>query len=256
MNETISSDCRRAFGGAAFRLTLFAAVLMLAAGCFNSLYRSVFLNNGKLLPAGTCLSLYQEAVSSQAVFLAAPILSTLPYTGTYLEELQNGYVKAFLPRAGFKRYIFGKLIACGLSGGAVLAAGVIVFLAASGLLLSPLEAADPQGFFPPGFLPGLLDTCTAYFCAGMLFSLFGLAVSAATESRYLAYTAPFICSYFLVILRSRYFKALYVLDPREWLVPSAAWPHGTGGSALLMGELALLCALWFVFTAERRLRSL
>ena len=51
-----------------------------------------------------------------------------------------------------------------------------------------------------------------------------------------------ICSYFLVILRSRYFKALYVLDPREWLVPSAAWPHGTGGSALLMGELALLCA--------------
>ena len=255
MNETISSDCRRAFGGAAFLLTVFAAVLMLLAGCFNDLYRLVFMNTG-LLPAGSYRSLYQEAVSSEAMFLAAPILSTLPYTGAYLEELQNGFIKAFLPRAGFRRYISGKLIACGLSGGLSLAAGTVVFFALLGLLLSPVEAVGTEGVFPPGFISGLLDTCAAYFCAGMLFSLFGLAVSAATESKYLAYTAPFIFCYFLVILRARYFKTLYVLDPHEWLFPSSAWPYATEGTALLMGEMSLLCALWFIFTAGRRLRSL
>ena len=256
MNETISTDCRRAVIGPVFFLSVCAVPFILAAGCMNELYKALFYSETGILPAGSHWTMLWTGLSSDAMVFVVPILAAVPYTAAYLDDIQSGYIKAALPRSGAGRYILGKLAACALSGGLVQVCGIVLSAGLSFLLISPKEYADPAGFFPPGTLPQLLDSCVCFFCAGALYAVFGLAVSAFTESRYLAYTAPFILQYFLIILRVRYFKTVYVLDPREWLSPSAAWPLGSAGPVILMAELLLLCSAAFAAAASRRLGSL
>ena len=71
----------------------------------------------------------------------------------------------------------------------------------------------------------------------------------------MAYLSPFIGYYLLVILCERYFPALYVLYPWEWLFPGEGWPLGALGAALWVGELLILVLALFVGAAGRRLRN-
>ena len=70
----------------------------------------------------------------------------------------------------------------------------------------------------------------------------------------MAYAAPFIIYYLLIILHERYFTELYVLYPKEWLEPTQAW--GGWGAAILVVLLTALGGVVFAAQARRRLERL
>lgn len=72
----------------------------------------------------------------------------------------------------------------------------------------------------------------------------------------MAYAAPFILYYVLIILCQRYFTWLYVLDPREWICAEKPWVGGLWGTLALLLELTGLCGAWFALTAKRRLAGI
>lgn len=185
--------------------------------------------------------------------LSLPLLCTLPYTASFLDDVKSGFIKAYLPRTSVSRYIAGKAAACALSGGMALSGGALCGLLALWLVLLPRTArtgaAEGQGAELAALLLMLL------FC-GELWALVGMTLSALTDSRYIAYASPFVLFYLLVILYERYYDGLFVLYPREWLDPSPRWVYGRAGVAVLLAELGALAALAFARAARRRLARL
>ena len=88
----------------------------------------------------------------------------------------------------------------------------------------------------------------------MLFSLIGMLFSIVTSSKYMAYASAFVLEYVLIILRERYLKKLFVIDPREWLHPQdAQWMFGELGAVLLMVMLMVLVVLVLIMVMMRRI---
>ena len=61
-----------------------------------------------------------------------------------------------------------------------------------------------------------------------------------TLSKYMAYGAPFVIYYVLVILSERYFHSIYVINPEEWLAPQNYWVGGDWGIMLLIVLFSLI----------------
>ena len=95
-----------------------------------------------------------------------------------------------------------------------------------------------------------------FFLSSGLWALVGMTASTWMESRYIAYAAPFVLYYVLIMLYERYFPTFYVLDPRAWLLPSPQWIGEGWGEALLVMELSVVSALIFSLRAGRRLMEI
>jgi hypothetical protein len=76
--------------------------------------------------------------------------------------------------------------------------------------------------------------------AGGLWAMVGFVLASATMNRYIAYSAPFILYYVLVILHERYFPAFDFLSPNEW-------------SFREYTVLAILLSVGFALYARRKL---
>jgi hypothetical protein len=196
-----------------------------------------------------------DALSSDWVTLAIPIVCALPFTTAFVDDVKSGFIKQYLHRTGTRPYIKSKLIACGLSGGLVLFAGIIVAYALSSLIFTPMELALAEGETAQPYFAQLLMVSFTLFFSGAFWSLVGFTFSAATMSKYMAYASPFILYYVLIILNERYFETLYVLYPKEWLFPSDAWVLGGFGVILLLAELTAIVSLAFAITAKGRLAN-
>ena len=180
-------------------------------------------------------------------------ICSLPFSAAFLEDISCGFIKSYLPRAGRGHYIAGKITAAGVSGGSAAVIGVTLYYQMLRLLLLPMEKAA-------GELEGLSygkdvgRVCVLFFCAGMLFSLIGMLFSIVTSSKYMAYASAFVLEYVLIILRERYLKKLFVIDPREWLHPQdAQWMFGELGAVLLMVMLMVLVVLVLIMVMMRRI---
>lgn len=64
---------------------------------------------------------------------------------------------------------------------------------------------------------------------------------------------PITC---LIILRERYFEALYVIDPRGWLTPGEEWILGPWSAAAPVIILTAAVFLCFAGAVERRVYTL
>jgi hypothetical protein len=254
MNRTISTACAQAFRSASFWIGAAGTALALLTALFSPLYEA--FTQPDLLPWGSHVQLFQEGVSSDVMTLTLPIFAALPCTAAYLEDVTSGFVKHCLTRTGRREYIAGRLVSCLLSGGCALALGALAAFGVLSLLLLPREAALQAEETAAPWLSGLLQSCLLLFCSGALWAAAGLAMSAVTGSKYMAYAAPFVLYYVLIILRERYFTTLVVWDPREWVVLNQTWPGGMLGIVLLTGEQTALWSAVFGLLAERRLRQL
>lgn len=207
----------------------------------------------QLLSPGFHDSLIMNALSSEAMTLALPILCALPYTASFIDDVKSGFIKEYLPRATVTRYIAGKAVACAVSGGLVLAVGILIAYGFAALLFLPMEAYPQMGAEAPNYFGHLMETALMFFASGAFWSLTGLTFATLTNSRYMAYASPFVLFYVLIILYERYFDKLFVLYPREWLNPSSRWMFGKIGVAVLLIEFSVLMALAFAYAAKRRL---
>lgn len=253
INATISSCMIQAFTGIAFLLALAGMLMALLIGGFSTVWSAFETYKNDLLDYGMHFTVFQKALQSEAVYLVLPVVCSLPFSAAFLEDVSCGFIKSYLPRAGRGHYIAGKIIAAGISGGSAAVIGVTLYYQMLRLLLLPMEKAA-------GELEGLSygkdvgRVCVLFFCAGMLFSLIGMLFSIVTSSKYMAYASAFVLEYVLIILRERYLKKLFVIDPREWLHPQdAQWMFGELGAVLLMVMLMVLVVLVLIMVMMRRI---
>lgn len=207
----------------------------------------------QLLSPGFHDSLIMNALSSEAMTLALPILCALPYTASFIDDVKSGFIKEYLPRTTVSRYLAGKAVACAVSGGLVLAIGIFIAYGFAALMFLPMEAYPQPGAEIPNYFGRLMETALMFFASGAFWSLTGMTFATFTNSRYMAYASPFVLFYVLIILYERYFDKLFVLYPREWLNPSSRWMFGRVGVAVLLIEFSVLMALAFAYAAKRRL---
>ena len=69
------------------------------------------------------------------------------------------------------------------------------------------------------------------------------------------YGGPFLLSYLMVIITSRYLPGVYTLNPREWLAMEHYWEGGSLGTVAFLGEICLLSMLAQYLMLKRRLEE-
>ncbi|MEG1884403.1 MAG: hypothetical protein RR224_11905, partial [Clostridia bacterium] len=191
------------------------AMLIIMISSINSIFEALISPN--LLPNGFHATLISTALSSDAVTLALPILCALPYTTSFVDDVKSGFIKEYLPRTNVRSYLISKIVACAVSGGAVLAIGVAFAYAMSALTFTPMEAALKPGEMPVNYLAQIIGKVAISLFSGAFWSVLGMTFAALTNSRYMAYASPFVLYYILIILHERYFPNFFVLYPKEWL---------------------------------------
>ena len=174
-----------------------------------------------------CVILYNAGLDSELFQISVPVLSSIPYSTAWLNEYQSGFIKEYLPRCGKNAYILGKFLACGISGGAL--------LAFAGFIRQWLEKEE-----------GITGNLLLLFLSGMFWAVVSATLAAAANSRYVAYGGAFVLYYVLVIVYERYFKTLYCLYPIEWYAPKHTWVLGdTGIILMLLGMLLVIGMVYY-----------
>lgn len=250
---TVSSDLKRALCAKGFIFGSVAMIVIITIASLSSII-SVFSVQGAL-SNGFHATLILGALTSDDVTLVIPIICTLPFAAVFVEDIKSGFVKQYLPRSGVGAYIRGKLVASGLSGGLVLTAGLLFAYGISWLVFAPMEAAiGPKDIAEPYFAE-ILTKAVTVFLSGTFWSLTGFTLASLTMSRYMAYAAPFVIYYVLIILHERYFADFFILYPKEWISMTQIWILQNLGIWIVQLVLAAVMCTIFIFTAKARLEN-
>ena len=248
----ILADVKRAVFSRSFLLAALGMALCLAIGGFQDLYRLFRMDWPEAL-FGYHEELFLRCLEGELVLFAVPILSAVPYTAAFVEDVKSGYLKPYLTRTTVDRYIWGKSLGAALSGGLALAAGMALALFLFWLLCAPVEVYGEWAV--PSKLPEIGLRLILFFLSGALWATVGLLFSGLTQNVYLAYASPFILYYVLIILQERYFRDAFMLNPQNYLTMHGAWPLQGKSAALTLLSLVILFQLLFFLTAQNELRD-
>lgn len=249
--QELKSDLRRAFGKP-FLFAMLGSMLCVLFGAFSDV---LLLFKGQ--PPSAMLFEHRgitiRALSGSVMLFAAPLLTPIPYAGAFVDDVKSGYLKAYLPRTSVTRYIVGKELACALSGALSLVGGIVLGHILITLVLIPIETfsgmpVDPQ-------LGALLGRVGLYGLFGALFAMTGMLLSTMTMNAYMAYAAPFILYYVLIIIQERYARGAFMLNPQNYLTLTGAWPFGGWSAALTILVLLACLMLGFYLIAQGHLRD-
>lgn len=180
--------------------------------------------------------LYISGFDSALFRVCVPVLASLPYSTAWMDDYKSGFIKAYIPRTGKRVYILGKISACGLSGGILELLGCLICV-----VLMMGEDININ------FL--------LVFLSGVLWAVVAAALSALSDSRYVAYGGGFVIYYLLVILNERYFEKLYWLCPYEWLFPGHGWIFGEYGVACFVTGITLIMVCFYCFILRRGIEN-
>lgn len=79
------------------------------------------------IPFGYHVEFVKKALCSEATLAFFPILSVLPFSASYVEDLKSKFVLLYLIRGRYNTYIRSRIIACFLAGCGVVLCGVTLF---------------------------------------------------------------------------------------------------------------------------------
>ena len=227
-------------------------ILCLMIGVFSDAL-SVFRMEEVRVMYGYHRELLLKTLSSDIILFAVPILAAIPYTTAFTDDVKSGYLKPYLTRTSVSRYILGKGIGSAVSGGLALIFGIVTALGIFFLVFSPFEVYGEYAV--KSLLPDIVLRLFLFFFAGALWASVGLLASSLTQNVYLAYAAPFIFYYVLIILQERYFRTTFMLNPKNYLTMQGAWPLEGKSAALTLLMLVLILQLVFYMTAQTELRD-
>ncbi len=246
--NTLRMELRRAVCSVGCLLAAVGTALVLLGTAWPELAEA--LERGRLY-AGFSGAAVLNALTGDTFSLSLSILSPLAYSGTWAEEWGSGYLRAYLPRTTRKSYLVSRCLACVISGGVGVTAGLLCAWLLVRLGLCTWEI----GKGGLSLLP-LVTSALRLFCSGGLWAITGMALSSWWESSAMAYGGPFVVYYVLIILYERYLSDCFPLSPREWLTPGEGWPlQGWSALGVVCGVTAGM-ALLFSQQAGRRLRQL
>jgi len=248
----LTTDLRRAILSRSFVLALLGMALCVLFGALNEML-SVFKMERPTVLYGFHEDLFQTALRSDIILLVVPLLAAIPFAAAFVEDVKSGYLKQCLPRTTTTRYLVGKSVSCALSGGLAILGGALLGFLLFTLIFSPMEIyvdfAIPSRMGEIGFSLLLL------FLSGALWASVGLLLSTLTMNAFLAYASPFILYYVLVIMQERYFRAAFMLNPKNYLTMQGAFPLEGKSAALTLFMLVMVFLLLFYIIGQRHLRD-
>ena len=248
----IWADVKRAVCSGSFLLAALGMAACLVIGAFQSLWRLFQMDQPQVL-FGYHEELFLQCLGGELVLFAVPILSAVPYTAAFVEDVKSGYLKPYLTRTTVNSYVWGKSLGAALSGGLALVMGMGLALLVFWLVCAPVEVYGEWAV--PSKLPEIGLRLVLFFLSGALWATVGLLFSGLTQNIYLAYASPFILCYVLIILQERYFRAAFMLNPQNYLTMNGAWPLQGRSAALTLLSLVVLFQLLFYLTAQNELRD-
>lgn len=254
MTKAIPGAIRQAVSGKGMYIGILSATVVLLLSTVQDVLLA--FRSEELLQNGFHHTCIMNALTSDAMTLALPIIAALPFTSSFIDDIKSGFVKEYLPRTTKSGYLLGKIFGSLVSGGLSVSLGVLLGYLVAALVFSPMEAALEPGAAARPYFEELMGKALLFFCSGAFWSLVGLTLATLTNSKYMAYASPFVLYYVLIILYERYFDTLYVLYPKEWTNPSAFWMWGNAGVVLLLLELSIISGLLFFHAAKRRLEQI
>ena len=245
-------DLKRAIISRSFLLAFGGMVLCLMIGAFSDVL-SVFRMDNPHVMYGYHRELLLKALVSDIILFAVPILAAIPYTTAFIDDVKSGYLKPYLTRTSVTRYILGKGIGAAVSGGLALMLGILTALGIFMLVFSPIEVYGEYAI--KSLIPDIILRLFLFFLSGALWANVGLLASSLTQNVHLAYAAPFIFYYVLIILQERYFRTAFMLNPKNYLTMEGSWPLEGKSAVLTLFTLVLIMQLIFYMTAQTELRD-
>ena len=227
--NTIKTDIKRAILSIPFLASCVTVVLAIMMGAGGKVLFPKNIEQG-LYPFYH-IQLVLNALSSNIMLMVVPIICTIPYTSSFLDEYKSGYIKMYLLKTYKPDYVKAKILATGLSGGLVFVIGILTATFLASLVYRPMEIAAPEMVSP---LLQIVTKALLYFVCGFLWSSVGMLLANISLSKYMAYASPFVIYYMMVILSERYFRNVYVINPKEWLIMQNYWPANELGIMLLL----------------------
>lgn len=164
-------------------------------------------------------SLLTQGLQGEFGVMILPALSALPFAAQALQEIKSGAIRPAVFRAGLKSWIAGKLLSTFVSG------MVLQMAAAIGLLLvfHLMMLISAGHLFPMGDIGPVWSLLLHRMLCGGIWAGAGCLIALLTETASAAYLAPLCLCYALVMVGSRFFPDVALLNPINWLA-GALWP--------------------------------
>ncbi len=163
------------------------------------------------------LMVLKEIFNSEIFSMALPIGCVWGATTSFLDDLQSRIIWYRFVRSDKKQYYCSKIIIAVVSGVS------IVFIGCLGLIISCLvvyfPTAQEQGILLQywlGEILHILKHCILLMVCGGFWAICGAIFSVLTNSKYMAYAAPFIIYYVCGNLVDSYLPKVYLLNLKEW----------------------------------------
>jgi hypothetical protein len=144
---------------------------------------------------------------SRSFFIyAVAIICTLPFSYSYIEDKNSGYLRNILYRVDYKRYFRSKLLVNSIVGGLTLFIPIVfIFIVCAikypvAIYIIP-GTSDVEGFYPVGIFASnyaahpfiyIVYSFINVFIVGFVYSLFGMASSILTNKKISALLIPSI----------------------------------------------------------------
>jgi len=246
-------DTRRAFS---FRWLYLGSFCIVILACISRLdvIREVW-ETVELLEPGWTMSFVIETLCGEILLFILPVLSTLPFSSSFIDEWKAGMTRQAVSRIEKRTYLRSKAIVTALSGGFILSVGSLCLLIVSMVVFLPIEQSVTDTVMDNKPVQSYIALFARYFVCGALWAETGLFFSTLFNHRFLAWLSPFMIYYLLIIFHERYFEWCFVLYPKEWLIPERQWGFDNWSICLWLLALTALAGWGFIKVGERRLAS-
>ena len=251
--NAIKSELKRAIFSKTFILTAIGFAFLITFEDFMTIIEVYKDYLSK--PCTFHYSFVRDALSDSAVKFVLPVIAVLPYSNTFVTEMQNGFIKNILPKAKRNNYIFSKIFASVVSGFAVCAVGILFALLISYGIFAAKEIPYSKADFGTGEVISFIQVMLRCSFVAMLSASFGSMASLLFNNRYMAYASPFVAYYMLIILNERYIDSVYLLYPYEWLDKTHSWPFDEVGLIVFLILLTVLFSVIFFLIGKWRLKD-
>lgn len=227
MKGILKEELNRAFRNPRFLIVVVLALAIFGIGAYRS---PVFLFSQAIHPVNRLILNLQYG---EFGFLAA-LLATLPFADSFLDDLNQGFLRQIVQRVPYRKYQGAKIIAVALAGGASLVlAMLLIFLAglvgatdwgATTLFSSYVDQSSaPNGPMAQLYVANpifyLLFLLASAFGFGAAQALMGLAFSTVIHNRYVVLAMPLVIVQVLDFLQTRALHVTGALNLLNGLLP-------------------------------------
>lgn len=237
--KCILYDFRRAITGrwflAAFMASVAALYMSIGSASHNLIDQMKYLKEYGDHFYRSIADLLTMGMQGDFGVMTLPALSALPFAAQALQEIKSGAIRPAVFRVGRASWIAGKLLCTVFSGMLLQFAAAMALVA----VFHALMLCFAGQLFPMGAFASVWPLLMRRVLCGGIWAGMGCLVALLTETASAAYLAPLCLCYAMVMIGTRFFPQVPLLNPVHWL-NGAIWP------LLLMLPVLMLALGWML----------